>query len=180
MMLRELLQNREDAILERWLREALAAYPEESSALFARQKDPFANPVGHSLRAGMAGIFKAVLDGMDQEKIHECLVEMIKIRAVQQFSASQALSFIFSLKEAVRVELEKPTGDSRFSTELTEFERDIDRIVLAAFDIFVQCREQVHELRINEVKRQVSWVVEKLNKRDPSPESTRTELCEGV
>ena len=36
---------------------------------------------------------------------------------------------------------------------------------MIAFEIFVECRESVCELRINEVKRRVSWVMEKMNAR---------------
>lgn len=165
MTFRELLQEKKEAIVERWLSDVLATYPGESAAAFRRQKDPFANPVGHSLRVGTRGLFEALLDGMDAEKIHQYLLEIIKIRAVQQFSASQAVRFVFHLKQAVRGELPEAAGDPRFSEDLATLERQVDQIALAAFDVFVQCREQVCELRVNEVKRRVSWVVDNMNKR---------------
>ena len=169
----ELLLENKDAILARWLEDVLATYPAESSAAFRRQKDPFANPVGHGLRVGTRGIFEALADGMDHEKIRQHLLEIIKVRAVQQFSPSQAVSFVFQLKEAVRCELAKAAGDSRFASEFAELQERIDRIALVAFDVFVECRERVCELRVNEVKRRVSWVVDKMNKRDPDPELAR-------
>ena len=67
-------------------------------------------------------------------------------------------------------------GDARLLAELTELERQIDRVALAAFDVFVQCREQVYELRVNEVKRRVSWVVNRMNGRGLDPELARTDL----
>ena len=42
----------------------------------------------------------------------------------------------------------------------------IDRIALMAFDLYTECREEVGQLRINEVKRQMGWVLEKMNQRD--------------
>jgi hypothetical protein len=57
-----------------------------------------------------------------------------------------------------------------------EFEAKIDRVALAAFDIFSQCREQVLELRINEVKRSVAWAVDRLNRREVEPEPKLTQL----
>jgi hypothetical protein len=174
MTFRELLQENKDAIVQRWLEDVLATYPGESAAaFFGRRKDPFANPVGHCLRVGTRGIFEALLDGMDAEKIRQHLHEIIKIRAVQQFSASQAVCFVFHLKEAIRAELGKAVTDPRFSSELAKIDGQIDRIALVAFDVFVQCREQVCELRVNEVKRRVSWVVDKMNKRGFDPESAR-------
>jgi len=169
--LQELLHRSKDAIVERWLDAALAMYPAESTALFRRQKDPFANPVGHSLRVGTREIFEALLDGMDAERIRRSLGEIIKIRAVQQFSASEAVHFVFGLKDAIRGELGTAVHEPGLSSELARLEGQVDRIGLAAFDIFVECREQVYELRVNEVKRRVSWVVEKLNKREPPTQS---------
>lgn len=166
----KLLREHKDAIVRRWFEEVLASYPGDACAAFMRQKDRFANPVGHSLRVGTRLIFEALLDGMDaegmdDEKVRSYLREIIKIRSVQQFSASQAVSFVFQLKGGIRAELGKAVVDPRYSSALAEFERQIDRIALGAFDVFVECREQVCELRVNEAKRRVSWVMEKLNER---------------
>ena len=177
MTFRQLLQEHQDAIVKRWLEAALATYPAESAAAFRRQQDPFANPVGHSLRAGTRGIFEALLDGMDAERIRQHLREIIKIRAVQQMSASQAVAFVFLLKQAVRAELPDVVSDPQLALELAKLEGQIDRIALAAFDLFVQQREQVYELRVNEVKRSVSWIVEKMNQRDPEPELARIDTA---
>lgn len=176
MTLANLLQENKEAIVQRWLEDVLATYPANSSAAFRREGDPFANPVGHSLRVGTRGIFEALLRGMDAERIRQYLHEIIKIRAVQELSASQAVWFVFQLKEALRAKLGKALGDARLLAELTELERQIDRVALAAFDVFVQCRERVYELRVNEMKRRVSWVVDRLNRRGLDPELARTDL----
>jgi hypothetical protein len=175
-MIRELLQKKKDAIVRRWLDAVLATYPEEASAAFKRQKDPFANPVGHSLRVGTRRIFEAMLDGMDIEEIRHHLDAIIKIRAVQQLPPSQAVCFVFPLKEAVRAELGQAIEEPPLAAELTALEAEIDRIALVAFDIFVACREQVWELRVSEVKRRVSWVVDKMNERDSAPQEDRINL----
>ena len=168
MTLAELLLKNQEAIVGRWVERALACYGGDSSATLKRQKDPFANPIGHSLRVGTRGIFEAMLGGMDlgetdTEKVGQHLHEIVKIRAVQQLSASEAVGFVFHLKEAIRAELAGTVKDPRFSDELTQLDGRIDRVALAAFDIFVQCREQLCELRINEVKRSVSWGANKMS-----------------
>ena len=163
------LRKNKDTIVRRWLEGVLATYPEESRAAFARQKDPFANPIGHALRVAAPALFEALFDGvdaLDAEEIRRHLREIIKIRAVQEFSASAAVGFVFQLKQSIRTELGKAIEDPRVAAELVEFEGRIDRMALAAFDVFVECREQVCELRINEVKRSVSWVAEKKSKRN--------------
>lgn len=173
MTFEELLLQNKEAIIQRWLEVALSIYPAEASAAFARQKDPFANPVGHSLRVGTRRIFEALLDGADSAEVHQHLQDIIRIRAVQEFPASQTLGFIFQLKEAIRVEVGRPAQDTRWAAELGRLDGQIDRIALAAFDIFVECRERVCELRVNEIKRQVSWIVGKMNAGGSDPESAQ-------
>jgi len=180
MELWERLQKKKEAIIQRWLHEALSTYPDEGAAAFGREKDPFANPVGHSLRVGTRGIFEALLEGTDSDETHQYLHEIIRIRAVQQFSASQSLGFVFGLKKAIRAELGGGAKDGRFAADLAEIDERIDRIALAAFDIFVQCREQVYELRVNEAKRRVSWIVEKMNEREADPELAQIDSGEEV
>jgi hypothetical protein len=162
----ELLQERRDAIAQRWVECALEAYSEEASKLFEAQKDPFANPVGATLRTGTAGILETLLDGGNQEALHRHLAEIIKVRAVQQFPASQAVGFVIRLKDVARSEIGEAAGDPEFAPEWAELDRKIDEIALAAFDVFVECREQVFDLRMSEVKRQTSWVIGKLNDRE--------------
>lgn len=167
MSLEELLRNSEDAILVRWLEDALATYPGSSSEVFKREKDPFANPIGRSLREGTRGMFRALMDRENAEVMRQHVSEIMRIRAVQQHLPSQAVGFLFSLKSAIRAELHGAATQAEYSSALAELDSQIDRIALMAFDIYVQYREQVSELRINEVKRQVSWVVDKINGRVP-------------
>jgi hypothetical protein len=166
----ELLRQKKAAIVERWLKVSLSAYPKEGSAAFLREQDPFANPVGHALRTGVGAIFEALLNGLDSAKVRDSLQDILSIRAVQDLSAPRALGFIFELKDTVRAEVDS-ASDQRFERELAEFDSRVDKVALAAFDVFVQCRERLCELRINEVKRQVSWVVGKVNARGVEPDA---------
>jgi len=171
----ELLHKSSDAIVTRWLEAALSTYPEESAAVFRREKDPFANPIGHSLRTGTREIFSALLDGGDDAKIRQQLHEIINIRAVQELSASQALGFIFELRDAIREELGAAAHDPQYAPGLAGLDGQIDQIALVAFDVFVQSRERLSELRVNEIKRQVSWVVGKLNADGTDPGSAHSD-----
>jgi len=176
--LRRLLRANSDAIVGRWLDCVLRTYAKDAAAAFARQKDPFANPVGHSLRVGTRAIFDSILAGEECDQVNRPLSEVIKIRAVQQFTASQAVGFVFLLKDAIRDQLGDVTSDAAIMAELEGLDRVIDRVALQAFDVFVECREQLCELRVNEVKRSVSWIMEKMNERNSNPElaSSRQEL----
>jgi len=172
----ELLRDKRDMIVQRWFEDGLTTYPEDSASAFKRQKDPFANPIGHSLRLGTQGIFDALLSGAGTDEIQQHLIEIVKIRAVQQVSASEAIRFVFSLKQAVRAELGDMSGDPQIVRELASFDDEVDRVALMAFDAYVQCREQVSELRISEVKRQVSWIIDRVNRRNSDPELAPADL----
>jgi hypothetical protein len=184
MTLGKLLENHKDAIVQRWLDELLDAYGGDSGAAFRREKDPFANPVGHSLRIGTLGIFESLLGRKDDEQVRQLLRDIIKIRAVQQFSPSRAISFLFRLKDVIREELREAVGNPQLASEWAELDGRIDRVALAAFDIFVECREQVYDLRVSELKRSVSWVVERMNRdnddSDVDPDRSAMKAIENV
>ena len=173
--LAELLDAKKHAVHRRWLADTLASYPEDAAVAFGRQKDPFANPVGASLREGTRAILEALVEGTDPEAVQTDLEKIIKIRSVQDFTASGAVGFVFRLKEVMRAELGRAGGEPGLAPEWAKLDGRIDRIGLAAFDVFVRCREQVCQLRINDVKRNVSWIMEKLQQRGLDPESARVD-----
>ncbi|HKJ01579.1 MAG TPA: RsbRD N-terminal domain-containing protein [Longimicrobiales bacterium] len=156
-MLRELLRGHADAIAGRWFTDGLAAYAPEASALFAGQSDRFANPVGHSLRAGTTAILEALIEEADADAVRPSLEAIVAIRAVQEFPPSRALAFVFGLKRAVRSELGDAVRDPRLHLELEALDTRIDAVALLAFDAYVACRERVAELRIRELKRNIPW-----------------------
>ncbi|MFC1499571.1 RsbRD N-terminal domain-containing protein [Candidatus Zixiibacteriota bacterium] len=161
-----LLREKKDQIVQQWVTYVLQTYPDEGARLFESEKDPFANPVGASVRNGVQMAFDALLEGEDAESISRHLSEIIQIRAVQQFSASEGLSFVFRLKDAVRDVLKEAAIDHDVANEWRDLDRKIDEMALASFDIHGEYRKQVYELRLNETKRRVSWVIDKMNQRD--------------
>jgi hypothetical protein len=157
--LRERLEEHRDAIVERWCDDALAAYADTAATAFARERDRFANPVGHSIRVGTRAIFDALLTGADDAAIRGALDGILSIRAVQQLPVDLAVGFLFHLKDLIRAELNGMGDERRMGPAVVELERRIDRAVLAAFETYVAYRELVCELRINEMKRSIPWSV---------------------
>jgi hypothetical protein len=170
-MLGERLQERKEAIVQRWTEAVLATYPAHAAETFGRERDRFANPVGHSVRTGTRGIVEALCDGLDAPRIRAALREILKVRAVQQFTPSQAVGFVFGLKDVIRTELADVVGNPGAAGELAAIDGEIDRIALAAFDVFAECREQVYQLRVEEVKRRVAWLADKMNQSGEEPEA---------
>lgn len=163
----DLLRKEADTIVERWGEAVLSSYPSDAAVLFKKQQDPFANPIGASVREGTRGVFQAILDGMDPEALRSHLDTMVRIRAVQDFTPSQALAFVFDLRSIIRKALPQLDADPRLHRERAELERIIDGLALAAFEVYADCREELNALRVTEMKRQVSWVFQKLGKEMP-------------
>ena len=145
----DVLKRQREAVIEKWLAQTLQTYPEQSSRFLLQDEDPFRNPVGHALSTGLPVLFDEIIGSFDVARARPALEEIVRIRAVQDFTASQAVDFIFFLKSIVRGEVNPGEAD------LAVLDSRIDRIALLAFDLYMQCREKLHEIKVNEAKRRV-------------------------
>jgi hypothetical protein len=155
MLARELARHRE-SILDSWIGSVMDAYPDETAKFLKQEGDPFSNPVGAGLREGLAEILDGLTDGATTEAIEPALDRVIRVRAVQDFSAGAAVGFVFDLKRIVREELDPSVGG------LGELDRRIDRLGLQAFDVYMRCREQVWEIRAKEIRNQSLGILERM------------------
>ena len=78
--------------------------------------------------------------------------DIIKIRAIQNFSPSSAIGFVFSLKKVIRDELGAELLEKKNVAEFSKLESTIDRIALIAFDLYMEAKEKVFKIRVNEIK----------------------------
>ena len=115
--------------------------------------------MGHRSRDSLEELFDGLLAGRPAADLTGALDGIVRIRAVQELSPSRALEFIFLLKRAVREAL----GDDT-RADLTDLDAAIDRLALAAFDLYTQCKEKVHELRRNEIRRNASGLLERMQR----------------
>ena len=152
-MFADLLQKKRAPILERWRTLILGTYPQDTSQFLRSQKDRFLNPVGHTIKEETETLFGEFLGGMNKEKVTGSLDRIIRIRSVQDFDPSQAVTFVFLLKGAIREVLQKEIREDRLFEELSEFDGKVDEMALVAVDIFMKCRETIYELRIKELKK---------------------------
>lgn len=154
MILEDLLSQKKAAILDRCFRLILETYPADTSRFLKQEKDRFVNPVGHTISQEIEVLFDELLQGMNSAKLSASLENIIKIRAVQDFTPSQAIAFTFLLKKAIREELENEIRKKKIYEELLKFETKIDRVIFLAFDIYMKCRQKIYEIKIDEVKAQ--------------------------
>ncbi len=151
-MLKELLSNKKSVIIDKWIRSIVDSYPLETSKFLRQQKNRFSNPVGYSITGSAENLFDGLLEVFDAENIKDAISDLIKIRAVQEFSPSQAIGFIFYLKKIIREVLGAEISRENILEELMEIESRIDRISLIAFDMYMEAREKIFQIRMKEFK----------------------------
>jgi hypothetical protein len=158
-----LLSEHKSSIVAKWLEWILKAYSDSAGSFLSREGDPFRNPVGYTLREGLSLVFDRLVQAEDVAAMNTVLDGIVRIRAVQDISASQALAFVFVLKRIIRAELSSEAA--RFADELAALEFRIDEVALLAFDLFMKCREQIYEIKANERKR-MAFLLEKAHLRN--------------
>ena len=161
--MKEILEKKKAEISKRWLDVIVATYPNDNSGFLMNQKDRFANPVGYTFLKGVNGIIEVLIKGEDLTESLPFLEDIIKVRAIQDFTPAKAMGFIFKLKTIIREVLGKEIGQNQIYSELFELESRIDDLALTTFDIYVKCREQLYELRTDELKRMTFSLLKKAN-----------------
>jgi len=171
-VLGRLLLQKKVAILERWHLLILDTYPADSSRFLKQEKDRFANPVGSIISAGIEALYDELIGEMDPDRLSTCLDSIIRVRAVQDFSPSNAVAFIPLLKRIIKKELQNKIKGGRLFEELVKFECRIDDMILRTLDIYMQCREQIYKIRVKELKEERDGVLRLLartNSKDKEP-----------
>lgn len=157
MTFRELLIDRQAGLCRRWLDAVLADYGEVTAVRWRRERDPFANPVGHALATGLPEIFRSVAEeGDPSDAARKALEAIVRIRSVQELTPSRAAGFVLPLREVIRSELAAELAGGAHDEALAAIDRRIERLTFLAFDLYVRIREQVFRLRQEELKRSVA------------------------
>jgi hypothetical protein len=162
MKLAQLLSQRKSAIFERWLDLIFSTYPPETAAFLKKEKDRFNNPMAYQIYKGAKGLVNGLVLGATTEEISGYLDEIIRVKVVQDFSPSQAIAFVFLLKNLIREELAKEIEAApALATEVLDLESQIDGMALLGFDVYVKRRERLCDMRVDEIKAKVSGLLRK-------------------
>jgi len=170
LVLRDVLQVCRSEALDRWRGFLLDSYPEEAARFFRKEKDRFKNPVGQSIHRATETLFDGALLERDAEGVPEALESLVRIRAVQDFSPSEAVAFVFLLKRAVREALAEASGEPSPEAVLSDLDARVDALALAAFETYTRCREELFEIRLRSAKRRVSVLLERYGREVPEGE----------
>ena len=162
MSLQKLLRDRQKNVIKKWQEKIFQLYPADSIRFLTSEKDQFANPVGHSIREHTEKLFSLLIaeGDINPETTGAILDEILRIRAIQDFTPSGAIKYLFILKEVISLELnEISEQENNLHNELLILHSRIDEIILTAFDVYSKCREKLYELKVETAKNQVSGLL---------------------
>lgn len=149
MNLAKQLAPQKAALVKQWNQRVLASYPKETARFLDSQKDPFQNPVGqHSLKS-LQSLIDLLGDDSEPAALRKALDPIIRIRAIQDFTPSNAVGFVFELKgllRDLRPQIKIDAGQWRL------LDQRIDEMALAAFDVFMECREKIFDLKAGDIR----------------------------
>jgi len=158
LKLTDTLLARKEIILEKWIKLILNGYQSEGARFFTENNDPFHNPVGTKTKSESELILSQILGEMDFSELGKSLDKIIKIRAIQEFSASEAVAFLFLLKNVIGEEIILDEYKDVHIIDVLDVYARIDKIMLLAFDIYMNNRERISQIKINEIKKKFSFV----------------------
>jgi len=149
MNLAKQLAPQKAAIVKKWNKRVLACYPKETARFLDSQKDPFQNPVGqHSLQS-LQSLIDLLVGDPEPAALRKALDPIIRIRAIQDFTPSKAVGFVFDLKGLIRDLRPEIKMDA---AQWQHLDRRIDEMALAAFDVFMECREKIFDLKAGDIR----------------------------
>ncbi|MCK5836473.1 MAG: RsbRD N-terminal domain-containing protein [Desulfobacula sp.] len=153
MKLKQILKKNKELFIKRWFRATINTYPAESARFLGKDSNRFDNPIGATTHETIEDVMNLILGDFNQETLEKALDPVIRIRAVQSFSASEAVSFVFALKEI---------GEDIIDDSLIrEFDKLVDQIALASFNKLMKCKEDIFLLKTTESKRLIHSALER-------------------
>ncbi|WP_031481428.1 RsbRD N-terminal domain-containing protein [Maridesulfovibrio frigidus] len=163
MNLEEMLLEKKEVLAAKWFDIVLSSYPEATQKIWKSNSDKFTNPVGITTQRVTKELFDLIIEWKDVDAIAKTIEDLIKIRAVQEFAPSRALSFVFLFKKLLRDEFMQVLKKEGRLDELLAFETRIDNLGLIAFDIYTKNRDLITQMRIEEVKRSHHMLLRRVN-----------------
>ena len=163
MDLNKFLTDNQKGICAQWTDAIIKTYPDEGAKFFSGSSNQFANPVGHTFRSNIEKIFMTLLRGGDVSECSTDLDGILRIRAVQGFAPSVALSFLPALKEIVHRELAKTGRVQEMDEALHDWSVRVDRLTMLGFDLYMACREVLWKQKANQLYSRTHKLLEKAN-----------------
>ncbi len=151
--LRKLLENKKREIVDRWVKAIHNSYPAQTAEFLKKEPNKFANPLGSTIQETVFPLFDQLCGDRNPVELKRLLDNLVRIRSVQEFSPASAVQVIFFLKDAVRQELLKDIEKSGLWRDYLDFESEIDRFASLAFDVYMECRERIWRIKMDDLMK---------------------------
>ncbi|MEW5796963.1 MAG: RsbRD N-terminal domain-containing protein [Candidatus Zixiibacteriota bacterium] len=161
----ELFHDKRDLLVERWFNAVAETYPADTARFLRDNADQFHNPVGHTLRRCLPVLFDALTNRTGEGELSGAVAEIVRIRAVQCSAPSQAAAFVYLIKNVVRAEFDSRSIDPETVALILEFESKVDSLALTVFDEYMQCREKICDIRVQQARQRSAMLVDQINRR---------------
>lgn len=150
--LEEQLRTHRREVLAGWREAILSGYAPQAARLLAGAPDAFRNPIRHRIDQTTESVFDALTADSGSEALEAALDPMVRVQAVQDRRPSDALVFVLQLRGVVH----RVLGASLDQAARAGLDERIDRVALAAFDVYARCRQELEEIRVREAHRRVA------------------------
>lgn len=146
------LTKKKKAIVKKWFDQLMDTYPADTAQFLRSQKDAFANPVGQNSLQSLNELFDLIVKDFDPKTAQPIIDPIIRIRAIQNFTPTEAVRFVFNLKDIVRHTI---SSDMANDKNWRALDKRIDDLGLVAFDVYMQCREKIYDLKATETQKRI-------------------------
>ena len=150
MGLNEALAAKREAVLERWFQAVLATYPADTARFLAGGADPFANPVGHTVREGLGRLYDRFAADAPERRAFG------RDRRHREDPGGSGVLPLGGRRVRLHPQGDSPRGvgrrRARSAPAQAALDNGVDRLALVAFDVYMQCREKIFEIRVREIK----------------------------
>jgi len=154
----EIFQENKDKWLDRWMESVISTYPAESCRFFLDTRDPFANPVGATLKKGLDDLYEALIaKDFSTDDVMLALEPMIRLRSVQEFTPAKALGFLLGIKAIMMAGLKQArTSEKAVDDAMAEIGGRVDSVMLLAFNIYMESKKKIYLLRARQSRDAVN------------------------
>jgi hypothetical protein len=148
-----LLAKDKTSILHRWAGLVFDTYPADTANVLKAGGDRFANPVAYAVTSNLEMVLDGLIAGKEVEALFPCLEEILKIRAVQDFTPDGATSFMAFLKQSIEFEVKPGRKPEGYDADRTELEGKINQLCNACANIYGECRRRINSIKSDEKRR---------------------------
>ena len=155
MGLESFLEDHREELKLAWGKSILGSYPGQSQRFLNKDVDQFANPLAHSLKAGISELFDLLMEGANAEQLSPVLSDMIKITSLKEGQPSKSLAFLFQLKQVAYKMASQAENADEILKDYVMLDRLVDQLIRLGFDIYAKIKEELLDIKGEELKQQV-------------------------